>query len=98
MSLVLFKNSIRNFQNSSPFDRSARFYVAIIGNFKHSPYVNFEAFEAFLRIFWTQHYHPELLSEANFKTNRMGSTKWTYHKELDLPVTTFFSFENLFAV
>ena len=69
----------------------------------NTPYVNFEAFKAFLRIFWkkkkkkkkrlkTQHYHAKLLSEANFKTNRMSSTKWTYHKELDLPVTTFFFF------
>ena len=84
MSLVLFKNSIRNFQNSFPFDRSACFYVTITGNFKHSPYVNLEAFKAFLRIFLrkkkkkrlkTQHYHAKLLSEANFETNRMSSTK-----------------------
>ena len=89
MSLVLFKNSIRNFQNSFPFDRSACFYVTITGNFKHSPYVNLEAFKAFLRILSkkkkkkkkkkkrlkTQHYHAKLLSEANFETNRMSSTK-----------------------
>ena len=31
------------------------------------------------------------ISEANVKANRMVSTKWTYHKELQrvLPVTTF---------
>ena len=31
------------------------------------------------------------LSEANLKANRMGSTNWTYHKEiLSFPVITFF--------
>ena len=30
------------------------------------------------------------LSEANVETNRMGSTKCTYHKERSLPVTTLF--------
>ena len=29
-------------------------------------------------------------SETNVKTNRMMSTKWTYHKEGVLPVTTLF--------
>ena len=28
------------------------------------------------------------ISEANVKTNRMVSTKWTYHKNGVLPVTT----------
>ena len=28
------------------------------------------------------------LLEANVKTNRMATTKWTYHKERVLPVTT----------
>ena len=26
--------------------------------------------------------YKTVLSEANIRTNRMGSTKWTYHKEL----------------
>ena len=28
------------------------------------------------------------LSKANVKTNRMGSTKWTYHKKAGFPLTT----------
>ena len=37
------------------------------------------------------------LSEANVKTNRMATTKWTYHKECKvLPVSTLFFLENLF--
>ena len=27
------------------------------------------------------HLHKAAISEANVKTNRMASTKWTYHKE-----------------
>ena len=30
------------------------------------------------------------LSEADVMTNRMATTKWTYHKEWVLPVTTYF--------
>ena len=30
------------------------------------------------------------ISEANVKTNRMVSTKWTYHKERVLPITNLF--------
>ena len=36
------------------------------------------------------------LSEANVKINRMATTKWTYQKEWDLPVTTLFFLENFF--
>ena len=36
------------------------------------------------------------LPEANVKTNRMVTTKWTYPKSEVLPVTTLFSLENLF--
>ena len=39
---VLLKNSTRDFQNSSPFEKSACFYVTIIGNFEHFQYFNFE--------------------------------------------------------
>ena len=35
------------------------------------------------------------LSEANLKTNRMGSTKWTYDKEWILPLNFIF-FEDFF--
>ena len=30
------------------------------------------------------------LSETNVKTNRMATTKWTYHKEWSFGVTTYF--------
>ena len=33
---------MRDFQNSSPFDRSAYFYVPISGNFERFQYFNFE--------------------------------------------------------
>ena len=93
MSLVLFKNSIRNFQNSFPFDRSACFYVTITGNFKHSPYVNLEAFKAFLRIFWRKKkkkdwkrnitmqnsYQKPILRQIECQVRNRPITKnWTY--------------------
>ena len=36
------------------------------------------------------------LSEANVKTNRMATTKWTYHKEWSFASNYFIFFENLF--
>ena len=36
------------------------------------------------------------LSEANVKTNRMATTKWTYHKEWSFSSNYFIFFENLF--
>ena len=33
------------------------------------------------------------ISETNVKTNRMVTTRWTYHKERSLPVTTLFSWK-----
>ena len=41
-SIVLLKNCARDFQNSSPFERSGCFYVAISEKFKHFQYFNFE--------------------------------------------------------
>ena len=35
------------------------------------------------------------LSEANVKTNRMATTKWTYHKERSFASNCFIFFENL---
>ena len=35
------------------------------------------------------------LSEANVKTNRMATTKWTYHKEWSF-ASNYFFLENLF--
>ena len=37
------KNGTRDFQNRSPFQRSACFYDTIIGNFERSQYFNFES-------------------------------------------------------
>ena len=36
------------------------------------------------------------LSEANVKTNRMATTKWTYHKEWRFASNCFIFLENLF--
>ena len=39
---VLLKSGTRDFQNSPPFERSARFYVTISENFENFQYLNFE--------------------------------------------------------
>ena len=39
---VLLKTDTRDFQNSPPFNRSACFYVTIIGNFERFQYFKFE--------------------------------------------------------
>ena len=36
------------------------------------------------------------LSEANVKTNRVATTKWTYHKEWSFASNYFILLENLF--
>ena len=36
------------------------------------------------------------LSEANVKTNRMATTKWTYHKEWSFASNYFIFLENMF--
>ena len=36
------------------------------------------------------------LSEVNIKTNRMATTKWTYHKEWSFASNYFIFLENLF--
>ena len=36
------------------------------------------------------------LSEANVKTNKMATTKWTYHKEWSFASNYFIFLENLF--
>ena len=42
-------------------------------------------------------YRPAL-SEANIKTNRMGSTKWNYYKERSLTSNSLFFFQNFVPV
>ena len=93
---VLSKNGTRDFQNKTPFDRSACFHVTISENFKCFQYFNFE------NIFWkTKNFfknwssvfqlkalkvlntslpYKTVRSEARVKTNRMVSTEVTYHK------------------
>ena len=96
-SIGFSKKSTRDFQNSSPFERSACFYVTTSRNFERSQYFKFE------EIFWkTKAFFKKLenyflfkrtnienasfpyettISKANVKTNKVMSTKWTYHKE-----------------
>ena len=42
-------------------------------------------------------YKTDIL-EANVKTNRMMSTKWTYRKEWSFPSNYLIFFENFFSV
>ena len=84
---VLLKNGTRDFQNSPPFVRLACFYRAISENFEHFQCFNFEKLEyRFLvkriKIEKASFPYKTAISEANVKTNRMVTTKWTYHKEL----------------
>ena len=44
--------------------------------------------------FW----YKSVISEANVKTNRMVSTKWTYHKEWSFAVKLIYFFENFVSV
>ena len=101
---VLLKNGTGNFQNSPPFERLASFYGVISRNFEHFQYFKFEIGflenENFLKktgvpfliestnIKNVSYPKKTAISEANVKTNRMVSTKQTYHKNGLLPVTT----------
>ena len=38
--------------------------------------------------------HKAAMSKANVKTNRLGSTKWSYHKEWSFASNYFNFFEN----
>ena len=97
----------RDFQNGPPFERSACFYVTIGESFKRFQYFNFETnfleneslFQKtgvwFLvqttKIENTSFPFKTALSEANAKTNRLATTKWTYHKEWSF-ASKYFSF------
>ena len=77
---VLLKNGARDFQNSPLFERLACFYLLISEKnfFKKLEY-------CFLvestKIENASFSYKTSISKANLKTNRMVSTKWTYHKE-----------------
>ena len=106
------KKPPRDFQNTPPFERSACFCVTTIGNFECFHYFNFERnflkkenlFQKtgvqFLvkstKIESATFQHETALSEANMKTNRMGSTKWTYRKERSFASNYFVFLKNLF--
>ena len=107
----------RNFLNSPLFERVTFFHVAITGNFKRFKYFNFAAnflknpnpFHKLDYCFLVESTKTEnatfscktALSEVHVKTNSMGSTKWTYHKERSFASNyfifseTFFQFKNL---
>ena len=92
--------------------------MTITGNFEHFQYFNFEADflenkslfketgEPFLvestKIENASFPYKTAMPEANVKTNRMASTKWTYHKERSFASNYFtflkilFQFKNLF--
>ena len=92
---MLLKNGARDFQNSPPFERY--FYVTISENFEHFQYFNCETdflenenvfqktgvqfFSERTKIEKASFPYKTAVSEANFKTNRMVTTKWTYRKE-----------------
>ena len=99
-------------QNSLPFERLACLYVTISESFKRFQYFNFEIkflenenlFQKtecrFLvettKIGNTSFPFKTALSEANVKTNRMASTKWTYRKEWRFASNYFIFLENFF--
>ena len=90
-------NMVLGIFNSAPFEKSACFYVTIRGNFERFQYFNFETdFLENENLFKNLEYrflvestkienvplsYKTVKSEANVETNRMVSTKWTYHKE-----------------
>ena len=83
------KNGNRDFQNRSPFERSTCFSVTISEILKQILWKTKTYFRkleyGFLvettKIESTSFPYKTAISEANIKTNRMASTKYTYHKE-----------------
>ena len=109
---VLLKNGTRDLQNSSPFERSACFYLTGSESFKRFQYFNFETnfvknenlFQKtgvpFLveatKIEITPFPFKTALSEVKVKTNRMPTTKWTFHEEWSFTSNYLIILENLF--
>ena len=114
---ILLKSCTRDFQNSPPVERSDCFYVTISENFKRFQYFIFKTdFLEYETLFKKLEYHflvestkienasfpyKTAISEANDKTNKMVTTKWTYHKERSFAsnyfvfLKKFFQFNNL---
>ena len=94
---VLLKTGIKDFQNSLSFERLACFYVTISGNLNvFNTLILKQIFKKTKTFFRKLEYRflvestkienasfscNTALSEANVKTKRMMSTKWTEHKE-----------------
>ena len=93
---VLLKNGARSFRNCSLLERSACFYETIAGNFERfdfkfkTKFLKLQVlFKKLVCRFLFESTKIEnatvpykiALPEANVNANRMGSTKWTYHKE-----------------
>ena len=111
-ALVLLKSGTRDFQNSLPFERSACFSVTINESFKRFQYFNFETNFLENKILLQKTRVPFLfettqientlfpfktaLSETNIKTNRMMTTKWTYHTARSFDSGYFIFLQNLF--
>ena len=86
--------------------------MTISKNFEHFQYFNFETdFLEKERFFQKLDYHflverikienasfpyKTAISEANVKTNRMVTTKWTYHRELSFASNYFIFLKVLF--
>ena len=95
-----------------PFERSACFYVIISQSFKRFQYLTLKQIFWKTKTFFkkleyrflvettkienTSFPFKTALSEANFKTNRMATTKWTFHKEWSFASNFFIFLENLF--
>ena len=74
-------DSSRDFQNSSPFNRSACFYLTISGNYEHFLYFQKTEYRFLVestKIENASFPYKSVMSDANVKTNRMVSTKLTY--------------------
>ena len=94
---VFLKSGSTDFQNNPPFERWSCFYVKITENFERFQYFNFEInFLKNKTLFKKLEYdflvettktesaafpYKTALPEANGQTNRMKSTKWTFHNE-----------------
>ena len=90
----------RDLWNSPPFNRLPCFHMAIIWDFEHFYYFNFDTSFLGKKLFWKTEVlffvertmmekapfpYKTALSKANVKTNWTNSKRWTYHKEV-LPI------------
>ena len=103
---VPLKNNIRDFQNSSAFERLSCFYVTNGGSIERLQFFNFETnfleskslFQKtgvpFLvestRIENAFFSYKTVLSEANIKTNRIVSAKWTCYEKRSFASNYFY--------